>query len=100
MPSVPWCKRGSGKAGPIGVKLRRDDMITVARMASVLRSVFEKEAPFLARQMGVIQRERKLNGTTLLLLFVLGWLHQPKAGRSRAGTICWHVGGDDQQARH
>ncbi len=66
-------------------------MITVPRMASVLRTVFEKEAPILARQMGVIQRNRKVNGTSLLLLFVLGWLHQPKAGSSAlarfAGTL-------------
>ena len=66
-------------------------MITVPRMASVLRQVFEKEACMLARSMGVIQRERKLNGSTLLLLLVLGWLHQPKAGSSAlarfAGTL-------------
>ena len=66
-------------------------MITVARMASVLRKVFEDDARVLARQMGVIKRERKLNGSTLLLLFVLGWLHQPKAGSSAlarfAGTL-------------
>jgi hypothetical protein len=75
-------------------------MITVPRMASVLRQVFEKEARALARSMGVIQRERQLNGSTLLLLLVPGWLHQPKAGRSRASTICWHVGGDEKPARH
>jgi hypothetical protein len=74
-------------------------MITVPRMASVLRQVFEKEARALARSMGVIQRERKLNGSTLLLLLVLGWLHQPKAGRSRAGAVCGNGGGNDQQAR-
>jgi len=66
-------------------------MITVPRMASVLRQVFEKEARELARSMGVIQRERKLNGSTLLLLLVLGWLHHPKAGPSAlarfAGTL-------------
>ena len=66
-------------------------MITVPRMARILRQVFEKDARVLARSMGVIQRERKLNGSTLLLLFVLGWLHQPKAGSSAlarfAGTL-------------
>src|SRR5438067_985532 len=66
-------------------------MITVPRMARVLRKVFEQDARALAREMGVIQRERKVNGTTLLLLFVLGWLHQPKAGSSAlarfAGTL-------------
>ena len=66
-------------------------MITVPRMASVLRKVFEQDARALAREMGVIQRERKLTGTTLLLLLVLGWLHEPKAGPSAlarfAGTL-------------
>jgi len=41
-------------------------MITVPRMARVLRQVFEKDARVLARSMGVMQRERKLNGSTLL----------------------------------
>ena len=66
-------------------------MITVPRMASIFRQVFGKEARELARRMGVIPRERKLNGSTLLLLLVLGWLHQPKAGPSAlarfAGTL-------------
>lgn len=57
-------------------------MITVPRMARVLRKVFEQDARALARQMGVIQRERKVNGATLLWLLVLGWLHQPQAGSS------------------
>jgi hypothetical protein len=66
-------------------------VITVPRMTSVLRKVFEQDARALAREMGVIQRERKLTGTTLLLLLVLGWLHEPKAGPSAlarfAGTL-------------
>ncbi len=68
-------------------------MITVPRMARVLRKVFEQDARTLAREMGVMQRERKVNGTSLLLLLVLGWLHEPKAGSSAlarfAGT--WGV---------
>src|SRR5207302_7544317 len=70
---------------------RRESMITVPRMASILRRVFEQDARALAREMGVIKRERKVNGTTLVLLLVLGWLHQPKAGPSAlarfAGTL-------------
>jgi hypothetical protein len=66
-------------------------MLTVPRMARVLHKVFKEEARTLARSMGVIQRERKLNGTTLVLLLVLGWLHQPAAGPSAlarfAGTL-------------
>ena len=66
-------------------------MITVPRMASVLRQVFEQDARVLAREMGVIKRERKFTGAKLLLLLVLGWLHQPQAGSSAlarfAGTL-------------
>jgi hypothetical protein len=67
-------------------------MITVPRMTSVLRQVFEKEARELARSMGVIQRERKLNGSTLLLLLVLGWLHEPKAGPSALARLAGTLG--------
>src|SRR5216684_4510965 len=66
-------------------------MITVPRMARGLRKVFDQDARALAREMGVIKRERKVNGTSLLLLLVLGWLHEPKAGSSAlarfAGTL-------------
>ncbi len=66
-------------------------MITIPRLAKVLRKVLESEARELARSMGVIQRERKLTGATLVLLLVLGWLHQPQAGSSAlarfAGTL-------------
>src|SRR5438128_12637918 len=66
-------------------------MITLPRMAKVLRKVLETDARELARSMGVIQRERKLHGTALALLLVLGWLHQPQAGSSAlarfAGTL-------------
>ena len=67
-------------------------MITIPRMAKVLRKVFETDARDLARSMGVIQRERKLTGTTLLLLLVLGWLHQPKAGPSALARFAGTVG--------
>ncbi len=67
-------------------------MITVPRMASVLRKVFEQEARALAREMGVIKRERNVNGATLLWLLVLGWLHQPKAGSSALARFAGTVG--------
>src|SRR5437588_10097072 len=67
-------------------------MITVARMASVLRKVFEQDARALAREMGVIQRERNVNGATLLWLLVLGWLHQPKAGPSALARFAGSLG--------
>src|ERR1700736_1914091 len=66
-------------------------MITIARMAKVLRQVFEIDALELARSMGAVQRKRKLYGTKLALVLVLGWLHHPQAGSSAlaryAGTL-------------
>jgi Transposase DDE domain len=67
-------------------------MITVPRMARVLRQVFEQDARVLAREMGVIKRERKLTGATLLLLLVLGWLHEPKAGSSALARFAGSLG--------
>jgi hypothetical protein len=70
-------------------------MITLPRMAKVLRQVFEVDAPQLAATMGVVQRKRKLDGRSLALLLVLGWLHQPQAGSSAlarfAGTLGVHI---------
>jgi Transposase DDE domain len=66
-------------------------MITLPRMANVLRQVFEQDAGELAASMGAIKRNRKLTGTKLLILLVLGWLHNPSAGSSAlarfAGTL-------------
>lgn len=67
-------------------------MITVARMARVLRKVFEQDARALARQMGVIKRERQVNGATLVLLLVLGWLHEPQAGPSALARFAGSLG--------
>jgi Transposase DDE domain len=67
-------------------------MVTVPRMARVLRKVFEQDACTLARQMGVIKRERKFTGAKLLLLLVLGWLHQPQAGPSALARFAGTVG--------
>ncbi len=67
-------------------------MITVPRMASLLRRVFEQDARALAREMGVIKRERKVNGATLALLLVLGWLHEPEAGPSALARFAGSLG--------
>ena len=40
-------------------------MLTVPRMTRVLHQVFKEEARTLARSMGVIQRERKLNRVSM-----------------------------------
>ena len=73
-------------------------MITLPRMAKVLRKVFETDARELARSMGVIQRERKLHGTALALVLVLGWLHQPQAGSSALARFAGTLGVQRSQA--
>src|SRR5438445_4076308 len=91
MTTGPSCEKIKTSLASLSQSTRRESMITVPRMARVLRQVFEQEARTLARQMGVIKRERKLTGASLLLLLVLGWLHQPAAGSSAlarfAGTL-------------
>lgn len=66
-------------------------MLTVSRLDKVLHQLFDKDARQLARQMGVIQRERKLTGSSLAQLLVLGWLQRPQGGPSAlarfAGTL-------------
>ncbi len=56
-------------------------MITIPRMAKVLRKVFVTDARELARSMGVIQRERKLHGTTLVLVLMLAGCINRKQGQ-------------------
>lgn len=58
----------------------------------MLRKVFEQDAKELARSMGVIQRERKLTGRTLVLVLVLGWLHEPQAGSSALARFAGILG--------
>src|SRR5947209_16214409 len=91
MTRSPFCEKREKSLMSLHHLSRRNSMLTVPRMASVVHKVFKEEARTLARSMGVIQRERKLNGTTLVLLLVLGWLHQPAAGPSGlarfAGTL-------------
>jgi Transposase DDE domain len=54
--------------------------------------VFESDAEDLARSMGVVQRKRKLDGTRLVLVLVLGWLHHPQAGSSALARLAGTVG--------
>lgn len=54
-------------------------MKIVARTASVLQSVLTTMADEVARQCGVIQRERKFRGSSLAQTFALGWLRNPQA---------------------
>ena len=67
-------------------------MTSIACLGKTLRQLFEQDARTLARSMGVIQRERKLTGTQLALLLVLGWWHQPTAGSSALSRFAASLG--------
>ncbi len=67
-------------------------MTSIACLSRELRRLFEQEARSLARSMGVIERERKLTGTQLALLLVLGWWHHPKAGSSHLARFAATLG--------
>ena len=67
-------------------------MTSIACLGKALRQLFEQDARSLARSMGVIERERKLTGTQLALLLVLGWWHHPQAGSSRLSRFAASLG--------
>jgi hypothetical protein len=67
-------------------------MTSIADLSQELQRIFEQEARCLARSMGVIERERKLTGTQLALLLVLGWWHHPKAGSSSLARFAASLG--------
>lgn len=54
-------------------------MNTVSQVSRALQSVLTVKANQLARQCGVVERQRKLTGATLTQALVLGWLHCPEA---------------------
>ncbi len=57
-------------------------MTSIPRLSRMLRKLFFAEATELARQHGVIQRERVFTGASLSQLLVFGWLKNPQAGSS------------------
>ena len=57
-------------------------MTSIPRLSRILRTLFVEEATHLAREAGVIQRERVLSGASLLQLLVFGWLTNPQGGPS------------------
>lgn len=68
-------------------------MSSITQVGKTLKTVFEQEAPTLARKHGL--RERLFSGTTLAYVLVLGWLQHPEAGSSAlarfAGNFGLHV---------
>ncbi len=57
-------------------------MTSIPRLSGSLRTLFCGEANRLAKEAGVIQRQRVFSGASLLQLLVFGWLKHPQAGSS------------------
>lgn len=65
-------------------------MLSIARVNSQLKHLFEHDAPELARQMGM--RERTISFAQLALLFVMGWWSQPHSGPSALARFAGSLG--------
>lgn len=57
-------------------------MTSIPRVSGILRTLFFREANQLAKQAGVIQRQRVFSGASLVQLLVFGWLTNPQGGSS------------------
>ncbi|MGI9057012.1 MAG: hypothetical protein ACR2H5_00340, partial [Ktedonobacteraceae bacterium] len=64
--------------------------MSIARVNSQLKHLFEHDAPELARQMGM--RERTISFAQLALLFVMGWWSQPHSGPSALARFAGSLG--------
>lgn len=67
-------------------------MDSIACVCQAMRTVFEQEAPILARQVGM--RERTIPFAKLAYLLVLGWWHHPQAGPSALARFAGSLGLD------
>ena len=67
-------------------------MTSIPRLSGILRTLFFAEANQLARQAGVIQRERVFSGASLLQLLVFGWLANPRGGSSHLARFAGSLG--------
>jgi hypothetical protein len=63
-----------------------------ASLSEALRARFFEEAPGLAKEQQVIKRQRCFSASSLLLVFVLGWLQHPLAGKSQLARFAHLVG--------
>ena len=67
-------------------------MTSIPRLSRILRRLFFAEANQLAREAGVIQRERVFSGASLLQLLVFGWLTNPQGGPSHLARFAGSLG--------
>lgn len=54
-------------------------MDQITRLAAALKTLFTETADELARELGVILRQRIFSGSSLVQTLVFGWLNQPQA---------------------
>src|SRR2546428_153067 len=64
-------------------------MTSIPRLSGILRKLFFAEANALAREYGVIQRNRVFSGASLLQLLVFGWLKNPQGALKL--TVRWDL---------
>ena len=62
-------------------------MMSVSRVESSLKHIFEERADVLARETGCIKRQRKLSGADLLQTLVFGWLGHPDASLEQLASV-------------
>ena len=67
-------------------------MTSIPRLSGILRTLFFAQANQLARQAGVIQRERVFSGASLFQLLVFGWLANPRGGSSHLARFAGSLG--------
>ena len=61
-------------------------------LSQALRTLFFEVAPQLAQEQQVIKRQRCFSATSLLLVFILGWLQHPLAGPSQLARFACTMG--------
>src|SRR5258708_23211830 len=71
---------------------RRITTTSIHPVSGILRTLFGAEANRLARQAGVIHRERVFSGASLVQLLVFGWLTNPQGGPSHLARSAGAVG--------
>ena len=67
-------------------------MTSIPRLSRILRTLFFAEANQLAREAGVIQRQRVFSGASLVQLLVFGWLTHPQGGPSHLARFAGSLG--------
>ena len=67
-------------------------MIQRKPLADALQAIFGPTADRLARELGVVRRQRVFSGSSLVQTFVFGWLNQPDATPYRLAEMAARCG--------